>query len=108
MRQTETEYSLMTIQTEILYHMNILQVYLSLYTTVESMVNQITTGAVVCGDSLSLSGFKVMFMFLLYNCSFFFCSNLSLNCFLLAVYLPLVVTSDLVWAGFYDLSYKVL
>lgn len=37
----------------------LLQVYLSLYTTVETMVNQITTGAIVSGDSLSISGFKL-------------------------------------------------
>ncbi|KAJ1401190.1 Anaphase-promoting complex subunit 1, partial [Sesbania bispinosa] len=37
----------------------LLQVYLSLYTKVESMVDQITTGAIVCGDSLSISGFKL-------------------------------------------------
>lgn len=60
----------------------IMQVYLSLYTTVESMVNQITTGADVSGDSLSISGFKVMFAFHLYNCSFLLINNLSLNCFL--------------------------
>ncbi|XP_020962926.1 anaphase-promoting complex subunit 1 isoform X4 [Arachis ipaensis] len=37
----------------------LLQVYLSLYTTVESMVGQVTTGAVVFGDSLSISAFKL-------------------------------------------------
>lgn len=37
----------------------LLQVYLSLYTTVESMVDQIATAAIVCGDSLSISGFKL-------------------------------------------------
>jgi len=38
----------------------IMQVYLSLYTTVESMAEQVTKGAVVFGDSLSISGFKVV------------------------------------------------
>nr|XP_029143708.1 anaphase-promoting complex subunit 1 isoform X4 [Arachis hypogaea] len=37
----------------------LLQVYLSLYTTIESMVGQVTTGAVVFGDSLSISAFKL-------------------------------------------------
>ncbi|KAK7300517.1 hypothetical protein RJT34_11363 [Clitoria ternatea] len=37
----------------------LLQVYLSLYTAVESMSEQVTTGAIVFGDSLSLSGFKL-------------------------------------------------
>lgn len=60
----------------------IMQVYLSLYTTVASMVNQITTGDVVSGDSLSISGFKVMFTFHLYNCSFLLSNNLSISCFL--------------------------
>ncbi|KAL2665396.1 hypothetical protein AAZX31_02G241900 [Glycine max] len=37
----------------------LLQVYLSLYTTVESMAEQVTNGAIVFGDSLSISGFKL-------------------------------------------------
>ncbi|KAK7300514.1 hypothetical protein RJT34_11360 [Clitoria ternatea] len=37
----------------------LLQVYLSLYTAVESMSEQVTTGAIVFGDSLSLSSFKL-------------------------------------------------
>ncbi|XP_027331009.1 anaphase-promoting complex subunit 1 isoform X2 [Abrus precatorius] len=37
----------------------LLQVYLSLYTTVESMAEQVTTGAIVFGDSISISGFKI-------------------------------------------------
>ncbi|KAK4273718.1 hypothetical protein QN277_017057 [Acacia crassicarpa] len=37
----------------------LLQVYLSLYTTIGSMVDQVTTGTVVFGDSLSISGFKI-------------------------------------------------
>lgn len=45
-----------------------MQVYLSLYTTVESMADQVTTGAIVFGDSLSISGFKVNF--LLFQVSF--------------------------------------
>ena len=53
------------------------QVYLSLYTTIESMVDQVTTGAVVFGDSLSISGFKVRFMLNLYNCTFFLSNNVS-------------------------------
>ena len=39
----------------------IMQVYLSLYTTIKSMVDHVTTGATVFGDSLSVSGFKVSF-----------------------------------------------
>lgn len=70
-----------------------MQVYLSLYTTVESMVNQITSGATVSGDSLSICGFKVWFTLNLYS-SFFLIYNLSLNRFLRsAVYLPLVISS---------------
>ncbi|KAF7806553.1 kinesin-like protein KIN-7C, mitochondrial [Senna tora] len=37
----------------------LLQVYLSLYTTIGSMVDQVTNGTIVCGDSLALSGFKI-------------------------------------------------
>ncbi|KAK7320591.1 hypothetical protein VNO77_30211 [Canavalia gladiata] len=37
----------------------LLQVYLSLYTTAESMAEQVTTGAIVFGDSLSISSFKL-------------------------------------------------
>ncbi|KAF7837562.1 myosin-6-like isoform X2 [Senna tora] len=48
----------------------LLQVYLSLYTTIGSMVDQVTNGTIVCGDSLALSGFKVSFSYLafLFNC----------------------------------------
>nr|KYP73070.1 Anaphase-promoting complex subunit 1 [Cajanus cajan] len=37
----------------------LLQVYLSLFTTVESMAGQVTNGAIVFGDSLSISGLKL-------------------------------------------------
>ncbi|XP_061351686.1 anaphase-promoting complex subunit 1 [Gastrolobium bilobum] len=37
----------------------LLQVYLSLYTTVQLMVDQVSTGTIVFGDSLSISGFKL-------------------------------------------------
>ncbi|KAI4306842.1 hypothetical protein L6164_030086 [Bauhinia variegata] len=37
----------------------LLQVYLSLYTTIRLMVDQVSNGAVVFGDSLSISGFKL-------------------------------------------------
>ncbi|OIW16199.1 hypothetical protein TanjilG_18914 [Lupinus angustifolius] len=39
-------------------------VYLSLYTTVEAMVNQVGTGAIVFGDSLSISGFKLALIYI--------------------------------------------
>ncbi|XP_027940557.1 anaphase-promoting complex subunit 1 isoform X2 [Vigna unguiculata] len=42
----------------------LLQVYLSLYTTVESMAEQVTKGAVVFGDSLSISGFKLALIYI--------------------------------------------
>ncbi|XP_019433711.1 PREDICTED: anaphase-promoting complex subunit 1 [Lupinus angustifolius] len=42
----------------------LLQVYLSLYTTVEAMVNQVGTGAIVFGDSLSISGFKLALIYI--------------------------------------------
>lgn len=67
-----------------------MQVYLSLYTTVETMVNQITTGAIVSGDSLSISGFKVTFTLNLYKCFFLLSNNLSQNYFLhFAAYLSI-------------------
>lgn len=67
-----------------------MQVYLSLYTTVETMVNQITTGAIVSGDSLSISGFKVTFTLNLYKCFFLLSNNLSQNYFLhIAAYLSI-------------------
>ncbi|KAJ7959636.1 Anaphase-promoting complex subunit 1 [Quillaja saponaria] len=37
----------------------LLQVYISLYTMIESMVDQVTSGIVVSGDSLSISGLKL-------------------------------------------------
>lgn len=43
--------------------MGSLQVYLSLYTTIRSMVDQVTTGTIVFGDSLSIAGFKVSFSY---------------------------------------------
>ncbi|XP_047149623.1 anaphase-promoting complex subunit 1 [Vigna umbellata] len=42
----------------------LLQVYLSLYTTVESMAEQVTKGAVGFSDSLSISGFKLALIYI--------------------------------------------
>ena len=40
---------------------DILQVYLSLYTTIASMADQVTSGTVVLSDSLCISSLKVSY-----------------------------------------------
>jgi hypothetical protein len=42
-----------------------LQVYLSLYTTIGSMTDQVTNGTFIIGDSLALSSLKVNFFLVL-------------------------------------------
>jgi len=73
-----------------------MQVYLSLYTTVESMAEQVTNGAIVFGDSLSVSGFKVVPCLVLIIVLSFSSNNLSLKWFMLsfryiAVFLAIVI-----------------
>lgn len=60
----------------------IMQVYLSLYTTVESMAEQVTKGAVGFSDSLSISGFKVVLRLVLMIVLSFSSNSLSLNWFI--------------------------